>query len=141
MHVSKETVAYLNNIVSLTGEVRTEKNQLTGQEQAVAVRRDTVPAQYQRSFNAVLSKCLSRLEVGLKPDPMPEGADQSSEWVAYSKGFQLPEGKSLVAERWTDGEMELTEGEKTFVKFCAKQRDELPAVGDETLDEFEALTK
>lgn len=131
MQVTKQTASYVHQLAAYTGNVADGKPE----------QRSSVPAQHQRSLNSVLAKCLALVEAALKPDQMPEGDDQAPEWVPFSKDFKVPEGKRIVDERWTGGELELTPTEREFVKWCAKQRDQLPVADDATLDEFEALTE
>lgn len=132
MQVTKQTAAYVHQLAAFTGNVADGRPE----------QRTTVPAQFQRSLNSVLAKCLARVEVGVGATDLKEGTPLSElEWLPYSKDFKAEEGKRIYAERFTDGELDLTDGEKRFVKWCVSQRDEVPAVSDEVLNEFEELTK
>lgn len=133
MQISRETAAYLNTLIAFTGEVNA-KNE--------PVRRDSVPAQFQRNRNSLTNKLLARIEVGVGATDLKEGTPLAElEWLPYSAEFKVEEGKRIWSERWTDGELELTSGEKEFAKFCVRGRDELPVVSDDVLNQFDDLLK
>lgn len=143
MQTTAQVVQYVHSIVAFTGN-STEQ----GPE-----RRTSVPAQFQRNFNGVKDKTEALKEYpvvtkGTEGNLNPE----SYEWLRGGKDFKLPEdklhvgnndknGQFVAAFRFIDGDLELTNGEKQFVKWCASTRDEVPAVDDATLDGYEELVK
>lgn len=134
MQTKASTLSFLWQIVSRTGEVGTD-----GQP----VQRTSFPVNHLRAYNSLKKQVIEKwTEVAV----WPEGADEKTltaetvEWVPNAKDFKAPEGKKHGTDRFKDSDAELTDSEKKLVEFCFRLRDEVPAVDEATLDEFEAVT-
>ena len=131
MKVSKTTAAFLFSIVTFTGEVGTDGN---------PVRRSAFQARFIRAYNSLRKKIVeAHTQIAIVPSGRkPEELKESDvEWVPNEIDFKAPEGFEARGERFIDGELELTDSEKALVKHCIP--DEIPAVSDRELDEFNQL--
>lgn len=133
MTVSQETLALVWNLVTQTGDV---------DDQNKPVPRTTFQAKHQKAKNSLRKKLIGLTEVATAPKDKPKETLVNADlnWEPNRPDFKPAEDRAVVADRFVAGELDLTDKEKEFVKFCALDREEMPDLSDEIIDGFRELT-
>lgn len=108
-------------------------------ENAQRTKRTSFPKSFFRGIVSAREKLLNQVEIGIvsTSQDMETITAESIEWVKRENSRQ--ENKKVIAERYLDEQVELSEQEIKGIKYCYEDREEIPSVGIEVLDELEAL--
>lgn len=130
---SKEVKQAIFNLVTFTDDV---------DESGKPAPRKTFPKSHLRGIKEVKDKVIKHLELAFGPaDKEPKDwIDGDVEWVKYEPNIKK-EGKRICSERHTDEAFELSDAAIKAIKFCYGERNELPDMSVEALDELEKIVK
>lgn len=123
MQIKASTAAVAFNFVNFTSHLDKDGN---------PVVRTTYPTKHYSGFVSLREKLLKLVIVTSKKD----GGTEELSLDEFGKCDPKPE---VVSERFTNGEVELTDGEKKALKAAVSAREELPIMDDETIAQLNEL--
>lgn len=109
-------------------------------ENAQRTKRSSYPTEFFRGIVSAREKMFSQVEVGLADESKDRATlmVENIEWVKRENARQ--ENKTIVAERYLDDPIELTDQEIRAIKFCYQDRTRNPETTIEALNQLEELT-
>lgn len=105
-------------------------------DKGTRARRQSFERKYFKGRRSALSKITDTVEVGVINNKEPE---KEVEWLKFGTPVNPP--MKVVAERYTDAEIEFSAEEMESIRYYAKERNDLPDTTLEAFEEFEKITE
>jgi hypothetical protein len=99
------------------------------------------PSRLYRAFHTLDKALRDQTLIGIYDKEIPKDMIKIEDvaWVPYTD-FVIPPGKAIMSDKFNDEELDL-EGMKDLLKWAYGNREEIPLISIEALDEFEELLK